>query len=335
MTHPTPTRIMQAIHAFQLTAAMKAAIDLSVFTAIGVGRQTAEAIAEHCQTSKKGMRVLCDFLVAHEFLSKDGFLYGLAPDSAAFLDKNSPTYLGGMSHFQLGSAQRKAYEDLAPVIRKGGTVLNEASGAMSTADPMWEEFARSMMAAAAPAAQAIATLLNAKSGAPIKVLDVAAGHGLFGITIAQQNPHATVCAVDWPPVLDIAREHALNANVEERWNAIGGNAFDVELGHDYDVVLLTNFLHHFSPATIETLLRKVSGAIKPGGVVVTLEFVPNEDRVTPRDAATFALVMLAMTAEGDAYPFSEYEAMFKNSGFQHNELHRIEGYRQAIILSRQ
>ena len=334
MTQPTPMRIIQAVNAFQLTAAMKAAIDLGVFTAIGEGRQTAEAIAEHCDTSTKGMRVLCDFLVVHEFLSKDRLRYGLAPDAAAFLDKSSPTYLGGIVNFQLGDVQRKAYEDLVPVIRKGGTVLNEASGTMSKADPMWEEFARSMMSAGMPAAEAIVTLVNARSGVPMKVLDLAAGHGLFGITIAQRNPNATVYAVDWPTVLEIAREHALSAGVAEQWNAIKGSAFEVEFGQDYDVVLLTNFLHHFSPDLIEPLLRKIRHAMKPDGVVVTLEFVPNEDRVTPREAATFAMVMLAMTAEGDAYPFAEYEAMFRNSGFKQNELHRIEGHRQAIILSR-
>lgn len=168
----------------------------------------------------------------------------------------------------------------------------------------------------------------------MKVLDLAAGHGLFGIAIARRNPNATVYALDWPSVLEIAREHALSAGVLERWHAIEGSAFEVEFGNDYDAVLITNFHHHFNPQVIEGLMRKVHGCLKPDGVVVTLEFVPNEDRVTPPDAAGFSMIMLASTAEGDAYTFAEYDAMYRNCGFSRNEMTRLERSAQAVILSR-
>lgn len=166
------------------------------------------------------------------------------------------------------------------------------------------------------------------------MLDIAAGHGLFGITIARHNPQAQIYALDWANVLEIAREHALSAGVLERWHAMEGSAFEVEFGGDYDVVLITNFHHHFNPQVIEGLMRKVHACLKPDGVVVTLEFVPNEDRVTPPDAAGFSMVMLASTAEGDAYTFAEYDAMYKNCGFSRNEMTRLERSAQAVILSR-
>ena len=178
-------------------------------------------------------------------------------------------------------------------------------------------------------AEAIAALVKANQEAPMKVLDLAAGHGLFGITIARHNPKAAVYAVDWAAVLEIAREHALAAGVADRWHT-----FEVEFGNDYDVVLITNFHHHFSPPTIETLMRKIHAALKPDGVAVTLEFVPNDDRVTPPDAATFALMMLGTTEEGDAYTFAEYQTMYQNSGFAHNELHRLENSPESVIVSR-
>ena len=68
-----------------------------------------------------------------------------------------------------------------------------------------------------------------------------------------------------------------------------GSAFDVEYGGPYDAILLTNFLHHFDVPTCVGLLKKVRAALKPGGVAATLEFVPNEDRVSPPMAAAFAL----------------------------------------------
>jgi len=330
----TPARIMQALTGYQQTAAMQAALQLGIFTAIAAGHQTVTALAQHCKASPKGVRVLCDFLTIGQFLTKDGDRYGLTPESALFLDRNSPAYFGGVAHMFAGTAIFKAFEDLTGVVRKGGTLLNDEGGTMSRENPVWEEFARSMIAMMAPAAGVIAEMVNQPAGRPLKVLDIAAGHGIFGITIARQNPNAQIHAVDWASVLEIAREHAMAAGVIDRWHAIEGSAFEEEFGSDYDVVLLTNFHHHFTPAVIEGLMRKVRAAMKPDGVAVTLEFVPNDDRVTPPDAAAFSMVMLATTPEGDAYTFAEYDAMYKNCGFTRNELHRIPVSAEAIILSR-
>jgi len=331
---PAPTRFLQALSGHQQTAAIKCAVDLGLFTAIAAGHNTAAALSEHCHASSKGVRVLCDYLSVHQFLTKDNTHYGLTPDSAVFLDRRSPAYLGGITAMLAGPTVKEAFHDLTPVVRKGGTVLNGEGGTMSRENPIWRDFARSMVAMMMPPANWIAGLLKANEGAPVKVLDLAAGHGLFGITIARANPNASIHAVDWPSVLDIAREHAVSAGVADRWHTIEGSAFEVEFGGDYDVVLITNFHHHFNPSVIETLMRKVHGALKPDGVAVTLEFVPNDDRVTPPDAATFAMIMLATTAEGDAYTFAEYDQMYRNCGFTRNEIHRLEQSPEAVILSR-
>jgi len=279
------------------------------------------------------MRILCDFLVMHQFLTKESNHYRLAPDSATFLDKNSRMYVGGIVGFLLAPQMVQAFDNLTVVVRKGGTVMN-TGGTMAYEHPVWKEFARSMVPLMIPPAEGIAAIVKASEGAPMKVLDLAAGHGIFGITIARHNPNAQIHALDWVPVLEIAREHATAAGVSDRWHAIEGSAFEVEFGGDYDVVLITNFHHHFAPPTIETLMRKVHGALKPDGVAVTLEFVPNDDRVTPLDAASFSLMMLGTTEEGDAYTFAEFQAMYQNSGFAHNELHRIEGSPESVIVSR-
>jgi hypothetical protein len=98
-------------------------------------------------------------------------------------------------------------------------------------------------------------------------------------------------------------------------------------------VLLTNFLHHFDVATNETLLRKVYASLAPGGRAVTLEFVPNEDRVTPPMEASFSMMMLGTTAHGDAYTFAEYDAMFRNAGFARSEMRELSPLPQRVIVS--
>jgi ubiquinone/menaquinone biosynthesis C-methylase UbiE len=165
------------------------------------------------------------------------------------------------------------------------------------------------------------------------VLDIAAGHGLYGLAFARQNPRAEVVALDWPSVLEAAKENARAAGVAERYQTIEGSAFEADFGGGYDLVLLTNFLHHFDPPTCEGLLRKVRAALADGGRAVTLEFVPHDDRVTPPIPASFSLTMLASTPSGDAYTFAELQQMFAHAGFTRSELHPLLPAIQSVVIS--
>ena len=109
-----------------------------------------------------------------------------------------------------------------------------------------------------------AVVLEGHTG-PMRVLDIAAGHGLFGIEIAKQNPQARVTGLDWAPVLRVALDNARKAGVEDRYDMLPGSAFEVDFGGPYDAVLLTNFLHHFDPPAFVGLLKRVHVALRPGG----------------------------------------------------------------------
>jgi hypothetical protein len=329
---PSPAIIFDTLNAYQRTGALRAAIEMDLFTAIADGNSTVESIATRIQASEKGTRVLCDYLTVIGFLNKQGNDYTLTPDSSVFLNRHSPAYLGSISRF-LGNEQGvAAFKDITAIVRKGGTVMGE-EGVESVDNPVWVEFARSMAPLTTLPAQSIAELLRANDGVKWKVLDIAAGHGIFGITIAKNNPNAEIVAVDWPAVLEVAEENAIKAGVVGRFRKIPGSAFEVDLGRGYDVVLITNFLHHFDVPTNEVLLRKVHTAIANGGRAVTLDFIPNEDRVSPPMDASFSLTMLGATASGDAYTFSEYDRMFRNAGFSRNELLQLDPSRQRVIVS--
>lgn len=116
---------MNALTGYQQTAAVKCAIDLGLFTAIGAGHNTVAALSEHCHASAKGIRVLCDFLTVHDFLTKENGQYGLTLDSSVFLDRHSPAYFGGVATLFAGPTLQGAFSELTAVVRKGGTVLNE------------------------------------------------------------------------------------------------------------------------------------------------------------------------------------------------------------------
>jgi ubiquinone/menaquinone biosynthesis C-methylase UbiE len=329
---PSPELFFQTVNSYQRTAAMKAAIELDVFSAIGEGNATAAELAARCGASERGTRILCDYLVITGLLTKESERYRLTQDSALFLDRRSPAYMGGTLEFLLAPSLVAGFEDLTSAVRKGGTVSDEG-GTVAPENPVWVKFARAMAPMMFMPSQAIAAMSGDLSGRAIKVLDIAAGHGLFGIAFARQFPEAEVFALDWPAVLEVAKENARAAGVGERFHAIEGSAFDADFGEGYDVVLLTNFLHHFDPPTCETLLDKVRAALKEGGRALTLEFVPEEDRVTPPVSASFSLMMLASTPAGDAYTFPELERMFANAGFTRSELRDMPASPEKLVVS--
>jgi 2-polyprenyl-3-methyl-5-hydroxy-6-metoxy-1,4-benzoquinol methylase len=166
----------------------------------------------------------------------------------------------------------------------------------------------------------------------MRVLDIAAGHGLFGIEIAKQNPQAHVTGLDWANVLKVAVANAQKLGVADRYDMLPGSAFEVDYGGPFDVVLLTNFLHHFDQPTCVGLLKKVHASLKPGGRAATLEFVPNEDRVSPPMPAAFAMTMLTTTAAGDAYTLSELTEMYREAGFENINGHPIPMSPHTIVI---
>ncbi|HUS12883.1 MAG TPA: class I SAM-dependent methyltransferase [Pyrinomonadaceae bacterium] len=331
---PSPQLFFQTINAYQQTEALKAAIELETFTAVGEGNQSAADIAKRCGTSERGMRILCDFLCVMGFLSKDRNRYNLTPDSATFLDKRSPAYLGGATEFISSSTLMDNFNNFADVVRKGGT-LNTEGGTVAPDNPIWVKFARGMAPMMSLPAKLTAKLVDPAADRKLKILDIAAGHGLYGIEFAKNNAQAEVVAVDWAGVLEVAKENAQAAGVADRFSVIAGSAFDVDYGSGYDLVLLTNFLHHFDPPTNESLLRKVHAALADGGRAITLEFVPNEDRISPPESAAFSVMMLGSTPSGDAYTFLELQRMFANAGFASSELHQLPPSIQQVVISRQ
>lgn len=327
---PSPQLFFETANAFQKTEALRAAIELELFTAIAEGKQTPEELAARCKASVRGVRILCDFLVVNGFLTKEAGRYSLTRDTAVFLDQRSPAYLGGALRFLNMPRTMETYKHLTEIVRKGGTVNEQHS--LTPENPMWVEFARGMAPMMTMPAELLAKMLKAEERHKWKVLSLAVGHGLYDIAVARHNPNAEVWAVDWANVLEVAKENAAKAGVADRYHTIPGSAFDVEYGQGYDLALVVNFLHHFDPTECESLLRKVQKALKPGGRAVLLEFVPNEDRVSPPLPASFSMIMLAGTPGGDAYTFKEFQQMLQNSGFSRSELHPLPPTFFSVVI---
>jgi 2-polyprenyl-3-methyl-5-hydroxy-6-metoxy-1,4-benzoquinol methylase len=330
---PSPAAIFEIARGYQNSYVLKTGVELDVFTAIAKGSHTAAEISKAVGASARGVRILCDALTVLGFLVKSGNSYSLTPDSAAFLDSRKQAYLGKAFQFLMHPMNMKNIERFSEAVRKGAG--GGARDGLQPNDPVWVDFARGMAPMMVPAAMAIASRLKpllAGKAAP-KVLDIAAGHGIFGITVAGHIRSTQIYAVDWASVLEVARENARLHSVGDRHHLIPGSAFDVEYGSGYDAVVLTNFLHHFDVATNERLLKKVANAMNPGAHLVILEFVPNEDRVSPAVQALFSVTMLSNTAAGDAYTFAELEKMCSQAGFAGAKQVALEEMPQTLVLA--
>jgi 2-polyprenyl-3-methyl-5-hydroxy-6-metoxy-1,4-benzoquinol methylase len=319
------------VQSHQRTAALKAAIELDVFRAVGEGPGDVASIAKHCAASERGIRILCDFLTINGVLAKENGRYKHTPTSATFLDPRSPACMASVAQFLSTPELRVPFDRLAEVVREGRTTL-PGDGTVEPENPVWVLFAEQMAPMMGPMAAPLGLVVLDGQIGPMRVLDIAAGHGLFGIEIAKQNPQARVTGLDWAPVLRVALKNAEKAGVKDRYDMLPGSAFDVDFGGPYDVILLTNFLHHFDKATNVGLLKKVRAALKPGGRAATLEFVPNEDRVSPPMEAAFAMTMLASTADGDAYTLSELTAMHNEAGYSAVRAHPIPRSPHTIVM---
>src|SRR5262245_11203063 len=323
-----PDPFMDAGSAYQQTAAMKAGLELDLFSDIGEGHKTAEGLARKTGAAVRGVRILCDYLTARGHLEKHVDQYRLTQSTAAFLDRRAPSWMGSVVEYLAAPEMMALFlGDPAAFVRNGGSIglANNAPD-----HPFWVKFARAMGPSRVPLATKIASELAVSS--PRKVLDVAAGHGMFGIAIARAVVNAQITAVDWHAVLSVARENADAAGVSGRYHTLGGSAFDTDWGSGFDLVLLANFLHQLDQDGCVTLLRKARRSLVSGGRAVAVAFLLNEDGASPRFSAMFSFQMLGSTPCGEAYTTQDFEEMGWAAGFATVSAKPLPPTPQSLIL---
>lgn len=311
------------------TAALRAAIELDLFTKIGKGPINSDNLAHNTGSSQRGIRILCDFLCIVQLLEKTDGLYSLSDVSRRFLDRNSSHCIADIIDFMAApEIVSKVMNIPSSYVKTGG--LKQYTG-MSSEDPLWKAFAEAMAPFAAIEAKRTTVYVKKQNMQPTSILDVAAGSGLFGIELAKQCKEAMVTAIDWAGVLEIAGKNAEAAGLSGRYRTIAGNALEEDWGTGYDLILLPNLLHHFSPDDCIGLFKKSKASLTPGGSVFLIEIIPNADRISPPEQASFAFFMLATTADGDAYTHDEYVQMARVAGLSLKGSMRLLPTAQTVL----
>ena len=312
----TPERIMQFAWGYAIPLAIEAAVRLRVFDAIDAAGGTVRLgqLAEKTAAAPRGVRMLCDMLSAVQLLEKRGNdAYALSPESAAFLVSTKPSFQGGI--FKHISAQLlPKWMQLTDVVRNGKpttAVTAEDEGAA-----FFERFVEDIFPMSYRPAQVLGEHLQlSRSTRQVKVLDLAAGSGVWGIALAQQSPGVRVTAVDWPRVIPVTRRVASRFGMAERFSYVEGDIRTADLGRGYDVAALGHILHSEGPERSRQLIRRAFDALAPGGTIAIAEFLADPGRAGPPVAMIFAVNMLVNTEAGDVFTFEEISQWLRDAGF--------------------
>jgi SAM-dependent methyltransferase len=329
---PTPERFLEALLGYQRTEVVRAALELDLFSHVGAGATQVAELAAATGASPKGIRILSNYLVTLGLLTKGEAGYRLSPDAAVFLDRASSSYLGDTVGFYLSPVLRAGFAHATAAVRRGGSdpaIVNT----MAPDHPVWIDYARGMSPMFVRTATSLAALIPSEP-APRRLLDVAAGHGQFGIALAQRFPSARVTALDAAGVGAVARANAEAAGVLDRFEFRVGDALGGDLGRDWDGMVVANFLHHFDAAGCAEFLRTAHAALAPGGWIALVEFVPDEDEVSPAPVAQFGMTMLTTTPAGDVYPFATLADWLVAAGFVDPTLHPLRGTFERALFAR-
>lgn len=331
-SEPNPQFIWDTMNAYQRTAALRAAIELDLFTLIADGADTATDIATRSGASARGIRILCDYLSVIGLLRKLESTYQLTNTSSVFLNRKSSACMASMVEFLNSPKLMAGFAKFTETVRRGTTQL-ETGGVNEPECSDWVTFAENMTPLMTGACELVAEECARVTGPRMRVLDVAAGHGLFGISVARRIGEAQITAQDWPNVLKIAQRNANSAGVGDRYRLLPGDIFKVDLDGEYDVILVANLLHHFDQSACIRLLEKLHHSMAEKGRLIILEFVPDEDRVTPPIPASFALMLLGVTPAGDVYSARQLHEFLSAARFNKPVLVPVPQSPQCLVIS--
>ena len=327
-----PQEIMHLMQGVQATGIFRTAIELGVFGEIAKGNKTAGSVAKAIGCKERATRILLDACGALGLVEKKGSEYALPAVTEQFLVPGKPTYMGELANLFCGDALWNSFSRLTDAVKNDGTVMHEH--AETPRYHFWEMFARSTAAMAAPAAQVLdGHLADFFAKRPkARVLDVAAGSGFYGFTLAKR-PNVELNVLDWPNVLVETRDWAKKLQVDaSRVKYIEGNLFEVDWQGPYDVIVMSHIFHHFDAPTCEGLMKKAAAALAPGGRIAIQEFVYDAELKNPV-AALFSITMLTTTHHGEAFSAADYSRWFEAAGLRSAGMHPSVGMPTTFLFA--
>jgi SAM-dependent methyltransferase len=332
-TEMTPERLMQFTFGFAPPLVIESAIRHRVFNVLDEGAKTIEQVCAETCTSRRGLGAIMNVLVGLDLLTKDNDgRYALTTETATFLVPGKPTFCGAF--FLLTSEPMLSeWRKLPAIVRSGRPekrIDQEQDGV-----PFFLRFVEDIFPIHYPAAQRLAEVLGiSQAAAPISVLDLAAGSGVWSIALAQQSPHVRVTAVDWAGVIPVTRKVTARLGVADRYQFLEGDLLEASFGDGHAIATAGHILHSEGEERSRLLLKKTFDALAPGGTIAIAEILVDEDRRGPLPALIFAVNMLVNSQHGDTFSLNEISSWLRSVGFEDVTTIEAPGLAPLLILAR-
>ncbi len=256
-----------------------------------------------------------DALVGLELLKKDRrSRYSLTPESHAFLISEKPGTLAGFFGSIL-PVMISRWLRLTDVVRDGRPAV--AVNQESEGTEFFSQLVETIIPMSYPSAQRLGDHLKiAKAKDPVRVLDVAAGSGIWGIALTQKSPQIRVTAVDWPGMIPTTQRITEKFGVRHRFDFIEGDLLEANFGSGYGLATLGHILHSEGEKRGRQLLKKTFRVLKSGGIIAIAEWLVNDDRTKPLPSLMFSVQMLVNTERGGTFSFNEIKEWLEDAGFK-------------------
>ena len=329
----TPDRLMQMAWGYAAPLILEAAIKHGVFDALDSGPKNIWEVEKATGASVRGLTAIMNVLVGMQFLAVDDEgRYTLTPESSTFLVRSKPSFMGGLI--------RHTSEHLVPrwlhlneVVATGKPVV--AVNQEKTGGEFFHDFVTDIFPMSYPAAQYLAGEMNfGQSGDPVRVLDLAAGSGVWGIAQAQASPRVQVTAVDWPEVIPVTQKTVARFGFPDRFSYVEGDLHDADFGTGYQLATLGHILHSEGEALSRKLLAKAHAALASGGTIAVAEFLVNQEHTGPMVGLIFAVNMLVNTENGTTWSFEEIRNWLEEAGFVNARTIPSPGHSPLILATK-
>lgn len=305
----TPRAIFELATAFQRSRAFLTAYELELFTILNDDERTSGEVAAAIGSDARATDRLMNALTALGLLEKRDGRFRNAPVTAANLVKGKPGYMAGFGHT---NHLWRTWGGLTDSVRRGGAAQLEP---LADRGGEWlRAFIAAMHARARLTAGDVIGLLDLDGVR--RVLDVGGGSGVYAMAFVRARRGITAVVFDLPDVVPLTRGYIQSEGLAAEVETAAGDYLRDPIGTGYDLVFLSAVIHSNSPDENRLLFRKAAGALVPGGRLVVQDFLMDEDRSGPPQAALFALNMLVGTPAGDTYTESEVRAWMAEAGFE-------------------
>lgn len=315
-----PLKITGLLQAQWANQVLRTAVELDLFSNLAAGPATAREVALRLGLNEQALTRLLLALVCMEYLAQAGEKFSLTDIARDYLVKSSPLYFGDYVLFK--DKLDESWRQLTTTVKTGEpfTRVNQ--------DAVAEEFFPRLATAIFPinftTAQMVADELGIASMNSPRILDLAAGTAVWSIPAAQANKNARIDALDFAPVIEVAKRFVAKHGVSEQYAYLTGNWRDIKLSaNEYDVIYLGHILHSEGKQVAQELLNCCVAALKPGGRIVVAEFLGNDAHNAPLFTTLFAVNMMLATTSGCTFAISELNEMFMQAGLKGAEQLRV------------